>query len=108
AKSLKNEMRIITSKKKSDRTTEEITKLDQLRYDVKLKQEERDRELFDELNNYAEIVNSANFVFPISHFKINDTQFFNIESSRWEHFYAIKNLQRTLKKLYGVKMSSRH
>lgn len=108
-KAMKSKIHEISKKKKNNRTEEERTELDMFRSSIKAKQEDRDKELYDELSKYAKIANSKGFIFPIKNYiDDEDKQVFTIDTSKWEYFYAIKNLQRTLRGLFNVKQANKH
>lgn len=108
-KTMKSKANDITQKKKSNRTEEETTELAGLKSLIRDKQEERDKELYKELGEYAKIANNKNFTFPITHFEDNNgKQIFTIDTKYWEYFYAIKNLQRILKGLFNVRPANKH
>ena len=98
----------ITKKKKDKRTGEETAALEALKSLIKIKQVDRDKELHNELCKYAQIANNKDFVFPITNRTENDKQIFTIATGQWEYFYAIKNLQRTLRGLFNVKQANKH
>lgn len=104
-KSVANE---ITKKKKSNRTEEDVAALEELKSSIKAKQIDRDKELKNELSEYVQIANNKDFAFPITNYTKNDKQIFTIDTSQWEYFYAIKNLQRTLRGLFNVKQANKH
>lgn len=108
-KTMKSKVNDITKKKKSNRTEEDTAELAELKSLIKDKQTERDKELYNELSEYAQVANNKNFTFPITHFEDdNGKQIFTINTKKWEYFYAIKNLQRTLKGLFNVKQANKH
>lgn len=98
----------ITKKKKSNRTEEEVAALEELKSSVKNKQIDRDKELKNELCKYAQTANNKDFAFLITNYTENDKQIFTIDTSQWEYFYAIKNLQRILRGLFNVKQANKH
>ena len=98
----------ITKKKKDKRTGEEIAALEALKSSIKDLQVDRDKELYNELCEYAQIANNKDFAFPITNRAENDKQIFTIDIGQWEYFYAIKNLQRTLRGLFNVKQANKH
>lgn len=103
-KAMKSKVNEITKKKKNDRTEEEVMTLEILKSSIKAKQADRDKELYKELSEYAQIANNKNFTFPITNYTDDENkQVFTINISKWEYFYAIKNLQRTLRGLFNVK-----
>lgn len=108
-KAMKSKVNEITKKKKNDRTVEEVMTLENLKSSIKAKQADRDKELYKELSEYAQIANNKNFTFPITNYTDDeDKQVFTINISKWEYFYAIKNLQRTLRGLFNVKQANKH
>ena len=107
-KAKKSAINEITKKKKKSRTEDEDAVLEELKSSIKAKQADRDKELDNELCEYAKIANSKDFAFPITHYTENDKQIFTIDTSQWEYFYAIKNLQRTLRGLFNVKQANKH
>lgn len=107
-KAKKSAINEITKKKKNSRTEGEIAELEELKSSIKAKQADRDKELDNELCEYAKIANSKDFAFPITHYTENDKQIFTIDTSQWKYFYAIKNLQRTLRGLFNVKQANKH
>lgn len=98
----------ITKKKKNNRTEEDWAALEELKSSIKAKQIDRDKELYNELCEYAKIANNKDFAFPITNYTENDKQIFTIDTSQWVYFYAIKNLQKTLKGLFNVKQANKH
>lgn len=98
----------ITKKKKNNRTEEDLVALEVLKSSIKAKQIDRDKELYNELCEYAKIANNKDFAFPIINYTENDKQIFTIDTCQWEYFYAIKNLQRTLRGLFNVKQANKH
>lgn len=99
----------ITKKKKKNRTAEEIKELLDLKSSIKVNQEERDKELYKELSEYAAIASKNGFKFEITtNDTDNDKQIFTIDTKKWKYFYAIKNLQRILRGLFNVKQANRH
>ena len=98
----------ITKKKKSNRTEEDVAALEELKSSVKNKQIDRDKELKNELCKYAQTANNKDFAFLITNYTENDKQIFTIDTSQWEYFYAIKNLQRILRGLFNVKQANKH
>ena len=107
-KTMKSKVNEITKKKKNNRTAEEIMALETLTSSIKTKQTDRDIELYKELSEYAQIANNKDFTFPITNYTDGDKQVFTINTSKWEYFYAIKNLQRTLRGLFNVKQANKH
>lgn len=107
-KVMKSRVNEITKKKKSNRTEDEISELERLKLSIKDKQTDRDKELFNELNKYAQNANIKDFTFPISNYIDDDKQIFTIDTSQWTYFYAIKNLQRILRGLFNVKQANKH
>lgn len=107
-KAMRSRVNEITKKKKSDRTENEISELEILKLSIKAKQADRDNELYKELNEYAQIANNKKFTFSISNYIEDDKQIFKIDTSKWENFYAMKNLQRTLNGLFNVKQANKH
>ena len=105
---MKSKVNKITKKKKNNRTEEETIALERLKYSIKAKQADRDNELYKELSEYAQIANNKDFTFPITNYTDDDKQIFTIDTSQWEYFYAIKNLQRTLRGLFNVKQANKH
>lgn len=90
---MKSKVNEITKKKKNNRTKEEAMALESLKSPIKAKQGDRDKEL----SEYAQIINNKGFAFPITNYIDDDKQIFTIDTSQWEYFYAIKNIQRTLR-----------
>lgn len=72
---------------------------------IKEKQKDREQELYDEMYFYAEKVNVNDFSFPITFYVKDDKQIFTVNDS-WENFYALKNIQRTLRGLFDVKQDT--
>lgn len=107
-KTMKSKVNEITKKKKNNRTAEEVMALESLKSSIKAKQADRDKELYKELSEYAQIANNKSFTFPITNYTDDDKQVFTIDTSKWEYFYAIKNLQRTLRGLFNVKQANKH
>ena len=107
-KMMKSKVNEITKKKKNNRTEEEAIALESLKFSIKAKQADRDTELYKELSEYAHIANNKGFVFPITNYIDDDKQIFTIDTSQWEYFYAIKNLQRILRGLFNVKQANKH
>lgn len=108
-KAMKSRAHEITKKKKNIRTEEEISELERLKFTIKAKQEDRDKELYNELSKYAQNANNKDFIFPINKYiDDNGKQVFTIDTSQWEYFYAIKNLQRILKGLFNVRQANKH
>ncbi|MCI2145723.1 MAG: RNA-directed DNA polymerase [Bacteroidales bacterium] len=107
-KTLKDKANDITKKKKTDRTTDELGELENIRIEIKDKQNKRDEELIAELNRYAEVANVKDFTFPMSNYVKDDKQIFTIDTTMWVNFYAIKNLQRSLRGLFDVKQANKH
>lgn len=107
-KMMKSKVNEITKKKKNNRTAEEVMALESLKSSIKAKQVDRDNELYKELSEYAQIANNKDFTFPITNYTDDDKQIFTIDTSQWEYFYAIKNLQRILKGLFNVKQANKH
>ena len=107
-KIMKSKVNEITKKKKNNRTEEEAIALESLKSLIKAKQADRDKELYKELSEYAQIANNKGFVFPITNYIDDDKQIFTIDTCQWEYFYAIKNLQRTLRGLFNVKQANKH
>lgn len=105
---LKNRVSEITKKKKKERTEEEIADFEKLKSSIKIKQEERNKELMAELTVYADKANVKDFTFPINNYEEDDKQIFTIDTSDWVNFYAIKNLQRSLRGLFNVKQANKH
>ena len=107
-KTKKSAVNGITKKKKNNRTEEEVVALEALKSSIRTKQTDRDKELYNELCRYAKIANNKVFIFPIKNYTDDDKQIFTIDTSQWEYFYAIKNLQRTLRGLFNVKQANKH
>lgn len=108
-KTMKSRIHEISKKKKNNRTEEDVSELERLKSLIKAKQEDRDKELCNELNNYAQIANNKGFTFPIKNYMDESgKQVFTIDTSQWEFFYAIKNLQRTLRALFNVRQANKH
>lgn len=107
-KTMKSKVNEITKKKKNNRTEEEAIALESLKSSIKAKQADRDKELYKELSEYAQFANNKGFVFPITNYIDDDKQIFTIDTSQWEYFYAIKNLQRILRGLFNVKQANKH
>ena len=107
-KGLQDRANIIIRKKKKDRTVDEVQELEDIRLLIKEKQKDREQELFDEMYSYSEKVNMNSFSFPITSYVKDGKQIFTISNTSWEYFYALKNLQRTIRGLFGVKQDSRH
>lgn len=108
-KTKKSAINEITKKKQSNRAKEEVAELEELKSSIKAKQKDRNKELNNELCEYAKIANSKDFAFPITNYTDDGgKQIFKIDTRQWEYFYAIKNLQRTLRSLFNVKQANKH
>jgi hypothetical protein len=107
-KRLKDKVNDITKKKKKDRSEEDIKELEKFLIDFKDMKEKRDKELMEELNSYADVVNVKNFLFPISFYVKENKQIFTIDTTKWVNFFAIKNIQRSLRSLFNVKQANKH
>ena len=57
-KMMKSKVNEITKKKKNNRTEEEAIALESLKFSIKAKQADRDKELYKELSEYAHIANN--------------------------------------------------
>ena len=109
-KAMKSRTHEITKKKKNNRTEEEISELERLKSTIKAKQEDRDKELYNELSKYAQKANNKDFILPINNTFIDDkgNQVFTIDTHQWKYFYAIKNLQRIIRGLFNVRQANKH
>lgn len=109
-KAMKSRTHEITKKKKNNRTEEENSELERLKSTIKAKQEDRDKELYNELSKYAQKANNKDFILPINNTFIDDkgNQVFTIDTHQWEYFYAIKNLQRIIRRLFNVRQANKH
>ena len=107
---MKSRTHEITKKKKNNRTEEEISELERLKSTIKTKQEDRDKELYNELSKYAQKANNKDFILSINNTYIDNkgNQVFTIDTQQWEYFYAIKNLQRIIRGLFNVRQANKH
>ena len=107
-KAQQSEVVEITKKKKINRTDDDLARLEELKSSIKNLRFDRDKELYEELIEYANKANLNDFTFPIKYYVEKDKQIFTIDTSQWEYFYAIKNLQRILRGLFNVKQANKH
>ena len=107
-KKANSELQTLKNKKKEDKTDEVKDKIKNLKRELKILREDKQKSLFAEMQGLSGKVNSHDFHFQLVKVLIGGKIGFKIDSKDHTQLFAIKQLQTNLQKTFKVKQANRH
>lgn len=107
-KIVNSELQKLKSLKKSEKTEDIKKKIDELKKKQKDLKENKQKALFEEMQDLSSKVNSSTFRFKLEKVWIGDKMGFKIDSKDHAQLFAMKQLQVNLQKTFKVKQANRH
>ena len=107
-KTVNLELQKLKSLKKAEKTVEVKKKIDNLKQEQKGLKEDKQKVLFEEMQDLSKQVNSYAFRFKLEKVWIGDKIGFKINSKDHSQLFAMKQLQINLQKTFKVKQANRH
>ena len=107
-KTVNSELQKLKSLKKAEKTDEVKKKIDELKIEQKDLKENKQKVLFEEMQDLSSTVNSHAFRFRLEKVWIGDKMGFKINSKDHAQLFAMKQLQINLQKTFKVKQANRH
>lgn len=107
-KKANSELQTLNNKKKEEKTDEVKDKIKNLKRELKILREDKQKSLFAEMQGLSGNVNSHDFHFQLVKVLIGDKIGFKIDSKDHTQLFAMKQLQTNLQKTFKVKQANRH
>ena len=107
-KKANSELQTLKNKKKEEKTDEVKDKIKNLKRELKILREDKQKSLFAEMQGLSGNVNSHDFHFQLVKVLIGDKIGFKIDSKDHTQLFAMKQLQTNLQKTFKVKQANRH
>ena len=107
-KETNSELQKLKSLKKSKKTDDIKKKIDELKQEQKDLKADKQKALFEEMQDLSSKVNSSAFRFKLEKVCIGGKMGFKIDSKDHAQLFAMKQLQVNLQKTFKVKQANRH
>ena len=107
-KETNSDLQALRNKKKAEKTDEVKKKIEELKKELKNLKENKQKALFEEMQDQSSTVNSHAFRFKLEKIWIGDKIGFKIDSKDHAQLFAMKQLQTNLQKTFKVKQANRH
>lgn len=107
-KKANSELQTLKNKKKEDKTDGVKDKIKNLKRELKILREDKQKSLFAEMQGLSGKVNSHDFHFQLVKVLIGGKIGFKIDSKDHTQLFAMKQLQINLQKTFKVKQANRH
>ena len=105
---VEEDLETLKNKKKEDKTDEVKEKITNLKHELKILREDKQKSLFAEMQGLSLKVNCHDFHFKLVKVLIGGKVGFKIDSKDHAQLFAMKQLQTNLQKTFKVKQANRH
>lgn len=107
-KETNSELQEFRSRKKAEKTDDVKKKIEELKQEQKDLKADKQKALFEEMQDLSSKVNSSAFRFKLEKAWIGNKMGFKINSKDHAQLFAMKQLQTNLQKTFKVKQANRH